>query len=99
LGRTTGWIHRAELKSRGVHFIAGVQYDGVEPDGLRIRVGDAVQVLKVDTIVLCAGQESVRPSIEAANARERHWIGGAKLAAELDAARAIREGAEVAARL
>ena len=99
LGRTTGWIHRAELKSRGVHFIAGVQYEGIEPEGLRIRVGDAVQVLALDTIVICAGQVSVRPSMEAADGRERHWIGGAKLAAELDAALAIREGAEVAARL
>jgi 2,4-dienoyl-CoA reductase (NADPH2) len=96
LGRTTGWIHRAELKERGVRFQNGVQYDRFDADGLHITVDGVSQCLAVDTVVICAGQEPVRPG---AFANAHAIIGGARLAAELDAVRAIREGAEWAAAL
>ena len=99
LGRTTGWIHRIELKERGVRMLAGVQYEGLEADGLRITVDGMPTLIPVDTIVVCAGQESVRPALGLAPAQPVHWIGGAVGAAEVDAERALRAGAELAARL
>ena len=139
LGRTTGWVHRAALKAKGVQLITGATYDRIDDDGLHLTVtttrrgrpagvqkatsrlpGIAKQVLPrsltqvpqevvsvekrtlpVDTIVLCAGQESVRGLADelAARGTAAHVIGGADVAAELDAKRAIRQGTELAARI
>ena len=101
LGKTSGWVHRAALVRGGVQMMAGVQYDRIDDAGLHITVGGEARVLEVDNIVVCAGQESLDElTIGAATASTAfHKIGGAVLAAELDAKRAIREGAELAARL
>ncbi|GAA2982746.1 NADPH-dependent 2,4-dienoyl-CoA reductase [Streptomyces drozdowiczii] len=101
LGKTTGWIHRTELRHRGVTMTAGVTYDRIDDAGLHITVGDEQHVLPVDTIVLCAGQEPRRDLYEEllAAGRAAHLIGGADVAAELDAKRAIRQGTELAAAL
>lgn len=102
LGKTSGWVHRAQLKKHGVRMLRGVSYDAITAEGLWITVNEQAQLLRVDTVVVCAGQESVRELMpnegEQLGARY-HLIGGASLAAELDAKRAIREGAELAARL
>jgi len=104
LGKTTGWIHRAALKMKGVEMLAGVNYEGVVEEGLAISFGErheAATVVAADTIVLCAGQESLRdlevPLKEAGVAV--HLIGGAALAGELDAKRAIDEGTRLGARI
>ena len=102
LGKTSGWVHRAQLKKHAVRMLRGVQYKAVTNEGLWIDLAGQDQLLRVDTIVVCAGQESVKdlmPSAEQNTLANYHIIGGAKLAAELDAKRAIREGAEVAAKL
>ncbi|MFJ4857865.1 FAD-dependent oxidoreductase [Streptomyces sp. NPDC088730] len=101
LGRTTGWIHRTELRHRGVTMLAGVGYDRIDDDGLHITVDGEQQLLPVDTVVLCAGQEPRRDLYEEllAAGRAAHLIGGADVAAELDAKRAIRQGTELAAAL
>lgn len=98
LGTTTGWIHRAELKARGVIGISGVTYQKIDDEGLHAIVEGVEQVFGADTIVLCAGQESLRDlreELRGVNARV-HLIGGASEAAELDAKRAIRQGVELA---
>lgn len=101
LGKTTGWIHRLELTRRGVRMINGAQYVGIDERGLAIRVGDEDQILEVDTIVLCAGQEPQRELQQALDGLGvRHQlIGGADVAVELDAKRAIDQGTRVAAAL
>ncbi|MGQ4388392.1 oxidoreductase [Streptomyces sp. SAS_270] len=101
LGKTTGWIHRTELKHRGVTMVPGVQYDRIDDAGLHVTVEGTSQVLEVDTIVLCTGQEPRRDLYEELRAAGRtvHLIGGADVAAELDAKRAIKQGTEVAAAL
>jgi 2,4-dienoyl-CoA reductase (NADPH2) len=103
LGKTSGWVHRATLARNGVTMMAGVQYERIDDAGLHIRVGGERRVLEVDNVVICAGQESLAELMPAAGGRDGgprfHKIGGAALAAELDAKRAIREGAELAARL
>jgi len=103
LGKTSGWVHRAALSRGGVRMMAGVQYDRIDDAGLHITVGGRQQVLEVDNVVICAGQESLDEltvaSAAGAAGPRFHKIGGASLAAELDAKRAIREGAELAARL
>ncbi|MGW0673293.1 oxidoreductase [Streptomyces sp. NPDC002746] len=101
LGRTTGWIHRTELRHRGVTMLAGVGYERIDDDGLHITVDGEQQLLPVDTVVLCAGQEPRRDLYEEllAAGRPAHLIGGADVAAELDAKRAIRQGTELAAAL
>lgn len=101
LGKTTGWIHRATLKSKGVHMLGGVEYLGVDDSGLHIRMDGREQRLEVDHVVICAGQEPCRDLYLALQAQGRtaHLIGGAQLAAELDAKRAIAEGSRLAARL
>jgi 2,4-dienoyl-CoA reductase (NADPH2) len=99
LGRTTGWIHRTELKDRGVRLYAGVQYVALESDGLHVVRDGHAQVLPADTVIVCAGQESVLPVQANELSTPTHLIGGVRLAAELDAERAIRDGAELAARL
>ncbi|MFJ7524652.1 FAD-dependent oxidoreductase [Streptomyces griseus] len=101
LGRTTGWIHRTELRHRGVEMIAGASYDLIDDEGIHLTVDGERRVLPVDTVVLCAGQEPRRDLYEElrAGAVPVHLIGGADVAAELDAKRAIRQGTELAAAL
>lgn len=99
LGKTTGWIHRATLQKNGVKMMAGVTYKKIDDAGLHIEVNGEPQVLAVDHVVVCAGQESDRSlyqSLVDANVKT-HLIGGANVAAELDAKRAIRQAAELAA--
>ncbi|MGW1161493.1 FAD-dependent oxidoreductase [Streptomyces sp. NPDC002513] len=101
LGKTTGWIHRTELKHRGVTMVPGVRYDRIDDEGLHITVDGESRVLQADTIVLCTGQEPRRDLYEELRAAGRtpHLIGGADVAAELDAKRAIQQGTELAAAL
>ncbi|WP_374296080.1 FAD-dependent oxidoreductase [Acinetobacter sp.] len=102
LGKTSGWVHRAQLKKHNVKMMRGVQYKAVTDEGLWIEANGVEQLLRVDTIVVCAGQESVKalyPQEGEKHLAKYHIIGGAKLAAELDAKRAIRDGAEVASKL
>lgn len=102
LGKTSGWVHRAQLKKHAVKMLRGVQYKVVTNEGLWIEINGYDQLLRVDTIVVCAGQESVKdimPKGDENTLANYHIIGGAKLASELDAKRAIREGAELAAKL
>ena len=107
LGKTSGWAHRTVLKDSGVHLVPGVTYDRVDDDGLHIRVGATddtpgeAQVLDVDHVVVCAGQESERALYDelVAAGVAAHLVGGADVAAELDAKRAIKQGTEVVAAL
>ena len=101
LGKTTGWIHRATLKAKGVKMLGGVEYLGVDDAGLHVRVDGSEQTLPVDHVVICAGQESRRGLFDALQAKGQrsHLIGGANVAAELDAKRAIAEGSRLAASL
>ncbi|WP_420031861.1 FAD-dependent oxidoreductase [Streptomyces sp. cg28] len=101
LGKTTGWIHRTELRHRGVTMIAGATYDLIDDAGLHITVDGEQSLIPVDTVVLCAGQEPLRSLYDdlVAAGRTPHLIGGADVAAELDAKRAIKQGTEVAAAL
>lgn len=100
LGRTTGWAHRALLRAYGVQTRTGVTYERIDDAGLHIRTPDGPETLDVDSIIICAGQESQTALLRQLPAAVRvRLIGGARLAAELDAERAIREGAELAARL
>lgn len=103
-GKTTGWLHRAILNQHGVHMLAEVEYLKVDDAGLHIRVKDDIRVLAVDHVILCAGQESVQElfTLDEKGQPDQsnyHVIGGARFAGELDARRAIREGAQLAARL
>ena len=103
-GKTTGWVHRISLARHGVKMLAGVEYLRIDDAGLHVRVDGKPQVLEVDHVILCAGQESVQELAPVDDKRQvtdprYHVIGGADVAAELDAKRAIRQGAEVAARL
>ncbi|WP_355659744.1 NADPH-dependent 2,4-dienoyl-CoA reductase [Halomonas salifodinae] len=101
LGKTTGWVHRASLKHRGVESLAGCDYVGIDDAGLHIRRDGEPHCLEVDSIVVCAGQESVSdllvPLQEAGVAVQ--LIGGAEYAGELDAKRAIDQGTRAAAAL
>lgn len=99
LGKTTGWIHRTGLKHRDVKMIAGASYDKIDDQGLHITVNDQPTVLEVDHVIICAGQESYTAMYDQlkADGKNVHLIGGAKEAGELDAKRAIRQGAELAA--
>jgi 2,4-dienoyl-CoA reductase (NADPH2) len=113
LGKTSGWVHRAVLARNGVVMIPGVQYKLIDDHGLHIVVGEEERLLAVDNVVICAGQESLTELMPEAQGASNgaagaaaaptgpafHKIGGAALASELDAKRAIREGAELAARL
>jgi 2,4-dienoyl-CoA reductase (NADPH2) len=101
LAKTTGWIRRTLLKSRGVKMLSGVEYERIDDDGLHVRVGGKPQTIACDTIVICAGQEPRRdlvPALEKAGAKPI-LIGGADVAAELDAKRAIEQGTRVALEL
>ncbi|WP_180097579.1 MULTISPECIES: NADPH-dependent 2,4-dienoyl-CoA reductase [unclassified Acinetobacter] len=99
LGKTTGWIHRTGLKHRDVKMIAGASYDRIDDQGLHITVNDKQMVLEVDNVIICAGQESYTAMFDELKSAGKsvHLIGGAKEAGELDAKRAIRQGAELAA--
>ncbi len=102
LGKTTGWIHRTGLKNRQVQMISGVQYLQIDDAGLHIRVGEGEpQVLAVDNIVICAGQDPLRELHDALveGGQRVHLIGGADVASELDAKRAIDQGSRLAAAL
>jgi len=96
LGKTTGWIHRTGLKNKGVTMIPGCSYDKIDDQGLHITVGDTQQVLDVDNVIICAGQDPLRALVEGLN-KPHHLIGGADVAAELDAKRAIDQGTRLAA--
>ncbi|PTQ88874.1 2,4-dienoyl-CoA reductase [Agitococcus lubricus] len=99
LGKTTGWIHRAGLASRNVKMMPAVTYDAIDDAGLHIRVNGEPQLLAVDHVVICAGQEPQRELFAALNEAnvKVHLIGGADEAAELDAKRAINQGVRLAA--
>ncbi|MEV0522813.1 NADPH-dependent 2,4-dienoyl-CoA reductase [Streptomyces sp. NPDC050439] len=101
LGKTTGWIHRTELRHRGVTMVAGASYDLIDDAGLHITVDGQSTVIPVDTVVLCSGQDPRRDLYEEllAGGHSAHLIGGADVAAELDAKRAIKQGTELAAAL
>ena len=98
LGKTTGWIHRTTLKNKKVNMINGVQYEKIDDKGLHYTRKEKTHILEVDNIVLCAGQLSkniLKEPLESMG-KEVHLIGGAFLASELDAKRAIKQGAELA---
>jgi 2,4-dienoyl-CoA reductase (NADPH2) len=99
LGKTTGWIHRASLQMKNVTMIPGVTYDKIDDAGLHVTIKGEPQVLAVDNVVICAGQDPLRelqqPLLDAG--KPVHLIGGADVAAELDAKRAIDQGARLAA--
>ncbi|WP_037295923.1 NADPH-dependent 2,4-dienoyl-CoA reductase [Roseobacter sp. AzwK-3b] len=104
LGKTTGWIHRAALRMKNVKMMSGVNYERIDASGLHISQGEAREnptLIEVDTVVLCAGQLSERSLADALEARGivPHVIGGADVAAELDAKRAIDQGTRLAATL
>ena len=101
LGKTSGWAHRASLQAKQVQMLPGVSYDRIDDAGLHITVNNEKKCLAVDHVVICAGQLSNRSLADALEAAgiSTHVIGGAKLAAELDAKRAIREASELAAAL
>ncbi|KAF0677322.1 NADPH-dependent 2,4-dienoyl-CoA reductase [Profundibacterium mesophilum] len=104
LGKTSGWVHRAGLAMRGVEMVGGVNYERIDAQGLHVTTGpgrDDPRLIAVDTVVLCSGQEPERTladQLEAAGMKV-HVIGGADVAAELDAKRAIDQGTRLAARL
>ena len=93
LGKTTGWVHRTELARNGVKMLKGVEYRRIDDRGLHIALDGEEQIVPADTVILCAGQVSRR------DFETPHVIGGAREAGELDAKRAMLEGAELAARL
>ncbi|MBR7800353.1 NADPH-dependent 2,4-dienoyl-CoA reductase [Undibacterium fentianense] len=102
LGKTSGWVHRATLQRNQVKMVAGVEYQKIDDQGLHILVGGQRQLLDVDHVIMCAGQESLTelmPQQGDETGPQFHKIGGAALASELDAKRAIKEGAELAASL
>jgi 2,4-dienoyl-CoA reductase (NADPH2) len=102
LGKTSGWVHRATLNRNGVVMLAGVQYDKIDDQGIHITVGGEARLIAVDNVVVCAGQDSLTelmPPEGTSGGPRFHKIGGAALAAELDAKRAIKEGAELAVSL
>ena len=102
LGKTTGWIHRASLAMKGVQMVGGVSYDRISAQGLHLtRQDGSEELFECDTVVLCAGQVSDRSLADALTAQgiTAHVIGGADVAAELDAKRAIDQGSRLAAQL
>ncbi|TFV98568.1 NADPH-dependent 2,4-dienoyl-CoA reductase, partial [Oxalobacteraceae bacterium OM1] len=101
LGKTSGWVHRATLQRKGVQMLGGVDYRKIDDAGLHLTVQGKPLLLEVDHVVICAGQDALAELMpkEQGSGPRFHLIGGAALAAELDAKRAIREGAELAARL
>ncbi|MFM2597768.1 FAD-dependent oxidoreductase [Vibrio fortis] len=100
-GKTTGWIHKRTLEKRGVNLMGGVSYEKIDEQGLHITVNKEPKVLDADSVVICAGQVSVRPFEDMWQefGGKLHVIGGADYAGELDAVRAIRQGVELATKL
>lgn len=101
LGKTTGWIHRQSLKQYGVKMLSGAHYEKIDEQGLHISIDEQKQVLEVDNIIICAGQESQTELYQALKAQncQPHIIGGAKVAREIDAQKAIEEGVRLAQQL
>jgi 2,4-dienoyl-CoA reductase (NADPH2) len=107
LGKTSGWVHRNSLKHREVEMLRGCRYERIDDQGLHISVTDKDgkvtenRVLAVDNVIICAGQEPFRELFDqlSDSGVNAHLIGGADVAEELDAKRAIRQGTEVAAKL
>jgi 2,4-dienoyl-CoA reductase (NADPH2) len=99
LGKTSGWAHRAVLKQSKVTQVSGATYERIDDDGLHVTVDGSPRVIACDTVVVCAGQDSVRDLYDALDHGSAHLIGGADIAAELDAKRAIKQGTEVVAAL
>ncbi len=103
LGKTSGWVHRLQMRKNGVRMLGGVKYESIDDRGLHIQVGEEKQLLEVDNVIICAGQLSVNQLYQQLNPYGKdnkvHLIGGAFLAAEVDARRAIQQGAELAARI
>jgi 2,4-dienoyl-CoA reductase (NADPH2) len=101
LGKTSGWVHRTGLKKKGVHMINGAEYQKIDDQGLHLLVNGESRILEVDNVILCAGQEPLRElqaDLEKAGLKV-HLIGGADVAAELDAKRAINQGSRLAAEI
>ena len=101
LGKTTGWIHRSSLAMKKVNMIGSAQYDKIDDEGIHITVDEASKVIPVDNVVICAGQEPLRAMYEELQAAGKsvHLIGGANIAAQLDAKKAIKEASYLAAEL
>ena len=101
LGATTGWAHKLSLQRKGVQMIAGVEYQRIDDRGLHLSIDGEQRLLEVDNIIVCAGQESLRDLFDELQQRgaPAHLIGGAELAAEIDARRAIDQGCRLAAAL
>ncbi|PLW70155.1 FAD-dependent oxidoreductase [Pseudohalioglobus lutimaris] len=97
LGKTTGWIHRLGLEKKGVQMIPGCQYDRIDDEGLHITVGGKQRLLEVDNVIICAGQDPRRELLDGLDGLSVHLIGGADVAAELDAKTAIDQGTRLAA--
>ena len=101
LGKTTGWIHRSTLKKKKVQFIGEVSYDKIDDKGLHYTLNEEQKILEIDNVVICAGQipfkELYQPLLDLG--KKVHVIGGADFAGELDAKRAINQGARLAAKL
>ena len=95
LGKTTGWIHRTGLNNKGVNMMPACSYEKIDDLGLHIDIAGEKKVLEVDNIILCAGQEPLRDLVEGLS-KPYHLIGGADIAAELDAKRAINQGTRLA---
>ncbi len=98
LGKTTGWIHRAGLTMKGVRMMPGCDYNRIDDQGLHITVGDETKILPVDNVIICAGQDPLRELAEGLK-MPCHLIGGADVASELDAKRAINQGTRLAAEI
>jgi 2,4-dienoyl-CoA reductase (NADPH2) len=97
LGKTTGWIHRAGLEKRGVAMIPGCEYQKIDDEGLHVQVNGEGRLIAVDNVIICAGQTPRRELADAITSLPVHLIGGADVAAELDAKRAIDQGTRLAA--
>ncbi len=98
MGKTTGWTHRIQIKKRGVKMVAGVEYKKINDEGLHIIVNGEAQILDVDTVILCAGQNPLRELYNSikASGKKVSLIGGADVASELDAKRAIDQATRCA---
>lgn len=99
LGKTTGWIHRTDLAKKGVRMLNKCEYVKIDDDGLHLQVDGEPQILAVDNVVICAGQEPNRGLADQISSKPVHLIGGADVAAELDAKRAIDQGTRLAAQV
>ena len=95
LGKTTGWIHRTDLLKKGVKMLANCEYQKIDDQGLHLLVAGEAQLLEVDNIIICAGQDPQRDLLEGL-VKSSQLIGGADVATELDAKRAINQGTRLA---